>query len=73
MKETFIRALRTFVQSAVGYILANAALIPTSWEDMDFVKTSLIGLAVSAISAGLAAVMNLPKKEDKSMEESNNE
>ncbi len=62
MKETVKRAVRTFVQAAAGYIVANAALLPQTWEDGNVVRTALTGLAVSAIAAGLAAVMNLPVK-----------
>lgn len=64
MKETLKRALRTFVQAAVGYFATNIALyVGTDFSDMSVVKTVLVGLGVSSIAAGLAAVMNLPKKE----------
>lgn len=64
MKETIKRALRTFVQAAVGYIATNFVMYAGSdFSDMSVVKTVLVGLGVSAIAAGLAAVMNLPKKE----------
>ena len=50
------RAIRTFIQTAVGYIAVNVAATDLT------VKSAALGLAVSAIAAGLAAVMNL--KED---------
>ena len=65
MKETIRRALRTFVQTAIGYIVTNIAILsdPETLQNTDILKTTIIGLIISAISAGLAAVMNLPKKE----------
>ena len=64
MKETIRRALRTFVQTAIGYIVTNIAILsdPETLQNTDIFKTTIIGLIISAISAGLAAVMNLPKK-----------
>ncbi len=62
MKETMKRAARTFVQAAVGYLAANlVACAGSDFSDWSVVKTALMGLGVSAVAAGLAAVMNLPK------------
>ena len=47
------RAIRTFIQTAVGYIAVNVATTDLT------VKSAALGLAVSAVAAGLAAVMNL--------------
>lgn len=64
MKETLKRAARTFVQAAVGYIAANFVMYAGSdFSDLSVLKTVLMGLGVSAVAAGLAAVMNLPKAE----------
>ena len=52
-KNCVKRALRTFLQTAVGYIAVNIAATDLT------VKSAVLGLAVSAISAGLAAVKNL--------------
>jgi hypothetical protein len=61
-KEWLYRAIRTFIQAALGYAAANIALIELT--DSTAVKT----LLASAISAGLAAIMNadifLPQKDD---------
>jgi hypothetical protein len=61
-KEWLYRAIRTFIQAALGYAAANIALIELT--DSTAVKT----LLASAISAGLAAIMNadifLPYKDD---------
>ena len=54
------RTVRTFVQTAVGYIAVNLAAIDFNAEK-SVLKTALLGLAVSAASAGLAAVMNYKK------------
>ena len=61
-KNTLIRALRTFAQAAVGYIVANLALI--EWTDEGTAKKGVIALITAAVACGLAALMNLPKKDE---------
>ena len=46
-KNCVKRALRTFLQTAVGYIAVNIAATDLT------VKSAVLGLAVSAISAGM--------------------
>ena len=53
MKTWAKRSLRTFLQTAVGYIAVNIAATDLT------VKSAVLGLCISAISAGMAAVMNL--------------
>jgi len=67
MKEMIRRTVRTFFQSAAGYIIANTAYLITAanTDDYNYLLNSIIGIGVSAIAAGLAAIMNLPKNEDK--------
>lgn len=67
IKEWAYRALRTFLQSAVGYIVI--ALPNVDFSEQSKAKTALIGIGVSAVAAGLAAVMNI--NNDK--EEENND
>ncbi len=64
-KNCLIRALRTFLQTAIGYVITNVALnlSGVDFSDKNMVKNVLIGLAVSALSAGAAAVMNIEKTE----------
>ena len=57
-KETLRRALRTFAQVAVGYIVTHIPIVDFTDAD-EVIKRALIGLIVSAISAGIAAAMNL--------------
>lgn len=61
-KKTLKRAYRTFIQAAVACIVVGIKVVDFS-SDKETIKAALITLAVSAISAGLAAVMNLEKKE----------
>ena len=57
LQKTYVkRALRTFLQTAVGYIAVNIAATDLT------VKSAVIGLAVSAVSAGAAAVMNIKEE-----------
>ncbi len=66
-KNCLKRALRTFLQTALGYILANLALFltGTDFANAEMWKSAVCGLLVSSVSAGLSAVMNLEKKEEK--------
>lgn len=59
LSKPFIRrAIRTFIQTAVGYVAVNVAVT-------DFTtKSAVIGFAVSAIASGISAVMNLNEKGD---------
>ena len=57
LQKTYVkRALRTFLQTAMGYIAVNIAATDLT------VKSAVLGLAVSAVSAGVAAVMNLKEE-----------
>jgi hypothetical protein len=58
MKNWLRRALRTALQTAVGYI---AVAVPAvDWNaDKAVLKSVLTGIGVSAVAAGLAAAMNL--------------
>ncbi len=63
MKETVRRAVRTFFQAAAGYLAANIAVTFSGVADgRDTLKSALVIVAASAVACGLAAVMNLPKK-----------
>ena len=54
LKKPYVkRALRTFLQTTVGYIVVNIAATDLT------VKSAVLGLCISAVSAGMAAVMNL--------------
>lgn len=61
-KETLKRALRTFLQAAIAYVVTHVTIIDLTDAD-EVVKRALIGLVVAAISAGIAAAMNLEDKE----------
>lgn len=58
MKEWARRALRTFIQTAVGYAVVAVPSVDFSGEK-NAVKAALVGIGVSAVAAGLAAVMNI--------------
>lgn len=62
-KETLLRAGRTFLQSALAYITVNAVYINLTGNKASD-KSAIIGLLVSAVSAGIAAAMNLEKETD---------
>lgn len=55
-KEWLRRAVRTFGQTAIGYIVMVVPNI--DFSNTSALKTTLIGVGVSAVAAGIAAVMN---------------
>lgn len=58
---TWKRAARTFVQTAVGTILAA---LMTGMYSLDNWRTWIVAVLASGVSAGMAAVMNYKKEED---------
>lgn len=67
MKNWIKRAVRTFIQTAIGYISVN--IIAVDWTaDKSVVKTAIIGVSISAVAAGLAAVINFIEDENKKFE-----
>lgn len=62
-KQTLNRALRTFIQTVIGYAAINIVTIDFS-ASKQVLKSALIGLGVAAVSAGISAVMNLEKRCD---------
>lgn len=60
-KETLRRAARTFVQAAISYVAVNLAVVNFG-ESKEVIKSAVVGLAVSALAAGVSAVMNLEPK-----------
>lgn len=69
-KNTLKRAGRTFFQTAASYIAINLVAVDFT-TGKEAIKSALIGLSVSAVAAGISAVMNLEK--NKESEDTNNE
>lgn len=59
-KEMLWRAGRTFLQAFVAYIAANMVAMLSGITEPEVLKQAILGLIISAVSAGLAALMNLP-------------
>ena len=58
MKNWQKRALRTFVQTAVGYICT--AIVTVDWgADKAVIKATILGILTSAIAGGISAAMNI--------------
>ncbi len=62
MKETVWRALRTFLQAFTGFVVVNLSASLSGVTDSEMFMETAMALVASAIAAGLAAVMNMPKK-----------
>ena len=62
MKNWLKRALRTALQSAGGYLAVTVPNVEWSAEKA-VLKTTLTGIGISAVSAGLAAAMNITDEE----------
>ena len=66
--ECIKRALRTFAEAAAAYLAAHLVYaVSTGGEDIHVLRTALMGLAVSSVAAGLAAVLNMPKKAESAL------
>ena len=52
-KQTLNRALRTFIQTAIGYAAINIVAIDFS-ASKQVLKSALIGLGVASVSAGIS-------------------
>ena len=58
MKDWQKRALRTFMQTAVGYFCT--AIVAVDWgADKAIIKATVTGIIVSAIAGGISAAMNI--------------
>lgn len=59
--ECFKRTWRTFVQTALGYIVTNISLQlgGIDFADGNMFVDAVAGLVMSAVAAGVAAVMNI--------------
>ena len=55
-KDILLRALKTFWQSAIAYILS--AISGVNFFNGDMTKTVITGILVSALASGLSAVWN---------------
>ncbi|MBR1762155.1 MAG: hypothetical protein IJ731_02165 [Eubacterium sp.] len=62
-KETLKRAGRTFIQAMISYLLVVVLPNIDFSNDKKTLKAFLLGGAVSALSAGISAIMNLEKGE----------
>ena len=60
-KGWLYRAIRTFLQVSIGYL---AGALPALVGDVPITKSMIAGLLTTAISTGLAAVMNLKDGND---------
>ncbi len=58
-KSWVIRMLRTFLQTAIGCLAVGLPAIDFMTDDISAIRKAIIGLGVSAVSAGIAAAMNL--------------
>lgn len=69
------KVFRTFLQTAIGYIITNITLY---FGGIDFgngsvLRNAAIGITLAAFSAGSAAVMNIEKVEQNDTEVNTNE
>ena len=60
-KECLKKTARTFIQAACGYFVTSLSMqcAGLDFTDGDAVLNVIVGLSISAVSAGVAAVMNL--------------
>jgi len=59
MKEWTERAIKTFVEAAVSFLVADAAIIGEAIQDWDTGKHVLVTIGIGAIAAGISAAWNI--------------
>lgn len=64
MKEMIRRTLRTFVQALCASVsISLVSVVNSANGDYDLLLKGLESLAISAVAAAIAAVMNMPKED----------
>ncbi len=58
IKEIIIRAVKTFIEAALGYAMVNMGAVVLDLDDPDVTFHALACLLVSAIAAGASAMWN---------------
>ena len=62
MKEMFRRAVRTFVEAALGYVTANVVMLMAGQSfEKGAAVNALAALITASVASGIAAVLNMPK------------
>ncbi len=64
LKEMLKRAGRTFLQAFIGFVAVNLTASFTGITDSEMLGETVVAFIASAVAAGIAAVMNMPKKEE---------
>lgn len=59
MKDWMIRALKTFVQAAGSFIVADITVLSDALTDIGAFKQAAITVLVGAVAAGISAVWNI--------------
>ncbi len=57
-KDVLIRAVRTFWQAMVAYLLADVTVLQSALTDWPRSRHLLLTLGIGAVAAGLSAVYN---------------
>lgn len=59
MKDWMIRAIKTFIQAAGSFLIADIAVINNALLDWNTGKHALVTLLVGALAAGICAAWNI--------------
>ena len=59
LPDWLIRALKTFVQAAVSFIVADITVLTEAVADWNAGKHALLTLGVGAVAAGISAAWNI--------------
>lgn len=57
-KEIITRAVKTFVESALGYAMVNIGAVALDLDDPDMTLHAVVCVLVSAVAAGMSAMWN---------------
>lgn len=68
MKDWMIRAIKTFVQAAGSFIVADITILSDAMTDMSAFKQTIVTVLVGAVAAGISAVWNIILEQTQSKE-----
>ena len=59
MPDWLIKALKTFVEAAVSFVVADAAVIGDALTDWETKKHIVLTIGIGALAAGISAAWNI--------------
>lgn len=69
-KDVKDRMIKTFIQTLLGYIVVNIAIVDFT-NEKEVVLNSILGIIIGAVASGLCALMNLENNKEMEINDNN--